>query len=314
MEKITALRSQLAPGEECATELVLRYPCSGVRKERSWPDLSASSQGQASGRRRLPHRAGQAGRPDRVRPARPPLLRLRPSQGLVVLPRRRRQRRPDPGGPRRPLQGDPRLPHRSRVELPQLRGAVHHAPDHHGGEDGHAQQARAAEPVRLVLLDARRRRATASRRSTRCCPGRRVHDPVNQVISSEELRCARRLPVDRAVGARVARPVALPRRPLLRAGRRARRLRHEDGRQRAAARQAQGRRAPRVAQRPELTPRPRSGRRCAAVSIAASARERQDRERDHGVVHRRGAGDQRVEDLVVAEDRGDGVRAARSRR
>ena len=68
-------------------------------------------------------------------------------------------RRPDPGGPRRPLQGGPRLPHRPRVELPQLRGALHHAPDHHRGQDGDAQQAHAAEPVRLVLVDGRRRRA-----------------------------------------------------------------------------------------------------------------------------------------------------------
>ena len=36
-------------------------------------------------------------------------------------------------------------------------------------------------------------------------PGSPVHDPVNQVISSEELQLAGRLPLDRAVGARVAR-------------------------------------------------------------------------------------------------------------
>ena len=85
-------------------------------------------------------------------------------------------------------------------------------------------------------------------------PGPTVHDPVNQVISSEELQLARRLPVDRAVRARVARARALPRRALLRGDRRAARLRHEDRRQRPAARQAQGRRAPRVAQRAALSP------------------------------------------------------------
>ena len=83
-------------------------------------------------------------------------------------------------------------------------------------------------------------------------PGPSVHDPVNQVISSEELQRARRVPLDRAVRARVARAVALPRRPLLRGRRQAARLRHEDGRQRAPARQAQGRHAPRRPQRAAL--------------------------------------------------------------
>ena len=52
---------------------------------------------------------------------------------------------------------------------------------------------------------------------------------------------AGRVPVDRALRARVARAVAVPRRPLLRGDRRAARLRLQDRRQRAAARQAQGR-------------------------------------------------------------------------
>ena len=55
---------------------------------------------------------------------------------------------------------------------------------------------------------------------------------------------ARVLPVERALRARVARAGPLPRRALLRGDRRPAELRHEDGRQRAAARQAQGRRAP----------------------------------------------------------------------
>ena len=55
---------------------------------------------------------------------------------------------------------------------------------------------------------------------------------------------ARRLPLDRAVRARVARPLALPGRALLHRHRRAPRVRLQDGRQRAAARQAQGGRPP----------------------------------------------------------------------
>ena len=65
---------------------------------------------------------------------------------------------------------------------------MHHAPDHHRGQDGDAQQAHAAQRLRLVLGRAGRGRPTASPRSTRSSPARRVHDPVNQVISSEELR------------------------------------------------------------------------------------------------------------------------------
>ena len=47
-----------------------------------------------------------------------------------------------------------------------------------------------------------RRRADARRGPARARPS---HDPVNQVISSEELRALVALPVDRAVRARVAR-------------------------------------------------------------------------------------------------------------
>ena len=78
-------------------------------------------------------------------------------------------------------------------------------------------------------------------------PGPTVHDPVNQVISSEELRSLVGLPLLGPVGAREPGAVAVPGRLLLRAGRRAALLRHQDGRQRAAARQAQGRRPPAVA-------------------------------------------------------------------
>ena len=45
-----------------------------------------------------------------------------------------------------------------------------------------------------------------SRRSIEVLPGPSVHDPVNQVISSEELRSLVGLPVDRALRAREPRP------------------------------------------------------------------------------------------------------------
>ncbi len=75
-------------------------------------------------------------------------------------------------------------------------------------------------------------------------PGPTVHDPVNQVISSEELRSLVGCLFDCALRAREPRPGAVSRRLLLRAGRRAAGVRHQDGRQRPAARQAQGRCAP----------------------------------------------------------------------
>ena len=113
-------------------------------------------------------------------------------------------RRPDPGGPRRALQGDPRLPHRPRVLVPQLRGAVHHAPDHHRGQDGDPQQAHAAQRLRLVLLHARgrdRQRADARRDAPRL-DGPRPRQPGDLLRGAA---LAGRLPLDGAVRARVAR-------------------------------------------------------------------------------------------------------------
>ena len=80
-------------------------------------------------------------------------------------------------------------------------------------------------------------------------PGSTVHDPVNQVISSEELRSlvACLSTVLSELESRVLSP--LPRRLLLHDDRRAAGLRLQDRGQCAAARQAQGRRAPRVARR-----------------------------------------------------------------
>ena len=57
----------------------------------------------------------------------------------------------------------------------------------------------------------------------------------------------RLVPVERALRAREPRPLPVPRRPLLRGDRRAARVRHEDGRQRPPARQAQGQPPPRLA-------------------------------------------------------------------
>ena len=130
--------------------------------------------------------------------------------------------------------------------LPQLRRALHHAPDHHGGEDRDPQQAHAAQRLRLVLLDARRRDARASRRSTRCCPGSTAPRPGQPGDLLRGAARAGRVPLDGALRARVARALAVPRRALLHGDRRAARLRLQDRRQRAPARQAQGRRASRA--------------------------------------------------------------------
>ena len=107
-------------------------------------------------------------------------------------------------------------------------------------------------------------------------PGPTVHDPVNQVICSEELRSLVGCLSTRAVRARGPRAVAVPRRLLLRAGRRAADVRHEDRRQRAPARQAQGRRAPRLARGRCLRRPERAGatRRPTRRARAAGPRER----------------------------------------
>ena len=137
----------------------------------------------------------QQGSARRVRPARAALCLLRAPEGVVVLPRRRRQRGPDPGGPGRPLQGDPRLPPRPRVLVPQLRGAVHHAPDHHRGQDRDAQQAHAAQRLRLLLGDAGRRLGLRADASTRCSPARPC--TTRSTRSSPPRSCARSSPASR---------------------------------------------------------------------------------------------------------------------
>ena len=55
-------------------------------------------------------------------------------------------------------------------------------------EDRHAQQAHAAEPVPVVLLLAAGSAAEGEPTLDEVIPGPSVHDPVNQVISSEELQ------------------------------------------------------------------------------------------------------------------------------
>src|SRR5688572_13976324 len=62
---------------------------------------SSSSRGWVSDR---PRKTGERGC---LRPPGPPLLLVRPTEGVLVLPGRRRLRGSDPGGPRRALQGDP---------------------------------------------------------------------------------------------------------------------------------------------------------------------------------------------------------------
>ena len=85
-------------------------------------------------------------------------------------------------------------------------------------------------------------------------PGSTVHDPVNQVISSEELRSL--VACLSTVLSELESHVlgALPRRALLHGHRRAARLRLQDGRQRAPARQAQGGGAPPLARRAAVIP------------------------------------------------------------
>ena len=85
------------------------------------------------------------------------------------------------------------------------------------------------------------------------------------------------LPRERPLRAREPRPLPLPRRLLVRADRRAPRVRHEDGRQRPPARQAQGRRAHR---------RPRGAR--LAVHLARVARIAQLAE--HAICNREAVG------------------------
>ena len=75
-------------------------------------------------------------------------------------------------------------------------------------------------------------------------PGPAVNDPSVRVISTQELECARRLPVDDALAARGRRAAAVPRRLVVRADGGGPRLRHEDDRQRAAAGEAEDPDAP----------------------------------------------------------------------
>ena len=136
-----------------------------------------------------------------------------------------------------------------RVELPQLRRALHHAPDHHRGQDLDAQQAHPAERVRVVLADAgggRGRRRSDPRRAAAGPDGARSGEPGDLHRGAAQ---PRGVPVERALGARELGALALPGRLQLRGHRRAARLRHEDGGQRPPARQAQGRGAPRLARR-----------------------------------------------------------------
>ena len=126
-------------------------------------------------------------RPDRARRADPPLHRLRAPQGELVLHRRRRVRRPDPGGPDRPLQGCPRLPLRQGDVFPELRRALHHPSDHHGDQGRDPLQALAAQHLRLVQPDTGRP-GRVGLHARRRAPWPGVDDPAICAISTEELQ------------------------------------------------------------------------------------------------------------------------------
>ena len=122
-----------------------------------------------------PRPAGPQRRRRCARRADAALHRLRPAEGQLLLHRRRRVRGSDPGRPDRSLQGGARLSLRQGDVVPELRRALHHAPDHHRHQDGDSLQARAAEHVRLLQPDAgrpgglrrdARRRARRARAST----------------------------------------------------------------------------------------------------------------------------------------------------
>ena len=80
--------------------------------------------------------------------------------------------------------------------VPQLRGAVHHAPDHHRGQDRHAQQAHAAERLRLVLRHARRLVGDGEPTLDEVLPGPPVARP-GQPGRSPPRSCARSWPASR---------------------------------------------------------------------------------------------------------------------
>ena len=162
--------------------------------------------------------------------------------------------RPQPGGADRPLQGGAGLPRRQGDVVPQLRRALHHPPDHHRDQDRDPLQARAAQHVRLVQPD-----TGGSGRDGECTlgdalPGPGVDDPAVCVISTEELQSlvfclgtglsplesdALRLYLEGNSYEEMAERA---------------RLRHEDDRQRAPAREAQGAPAPERPPGPRLTP------------------------------------------------------------
>ena len=85
-----------------------------------------------------------------ARHADPALHAVRPAEGKRLLPRRRWQRRPDPGGADRPLQGGARLSARQGDVVPLLRRALRDPPDHHGDQERDALQALAPQQLRLV--------------------------------------------------------------------------------------------------------------------------------------------------------------------
>ena len=106
---------------------------------------------------------------------------------LELLHRRRRSRRPRAGGPRRPLQGDPRLPRRQGHDVPLVRRALHHPPDHHRHQDGHAAQ---APPLNGALSFSHTPAGYDDGSDFTlgdALPGSPIDDPARRVVATEEL-------------------------------------------------------------------------------------------------------------------------------
>ena len=104
----------------------------------------------------------------------------------LLLPGWRRQRGPDPGGAGWALQGDSRLSLRSRVELPQLRRALHHPPIITAVKT--ATRNKHTPLNQYVSFSSTPAGDAGANDSTLDVPGPSVHDPVNQVVGFKELR------------------------------------------------------------------------------------------------------------------------------
>jgi hypothetical protein len=199
------------------------------------------------------------------------LPRVRPGQGPLVLPRRRRPRGHRAGGDDRPLQGHPRLRPRSRRLVPLLRRAVHHPPDPDGHQDRHPPQARPAQHLRVVRPSPGRRRRTA-RSATASPPRSRSTRSSRWSPPTSSVGCSR--PSSRCCRASRPRCCPLRRGTHLPGDRRPPRSAREVDRQRPAAHQAQARTARRAEGRALASVRtaPPPELPCAPTTCATSSR------------------------------------------